>query len=342
MYQENNSTRINKPILFPHILCTCCSPASNQLIDFAYGYGYGRDFRYNYITYSCWAVRTVDPDACPVEDIKACLNDIINMPPEFYQQIDPIIEALKKFAQESRGNVQSKENWENIFEVLAVVPRQAGELCSAVSSQDYDEVLNIVNQTFNDINDGLVQPRNMDVDCSSYSAPSDGKGPCLPPNYAGISRLLTTALVNGMDLAGGIESYNDDMFVEEVMAFDKKYNSAGTHMPGVSFAGILSANYYWPKNIPIPVLGNPSIRGIIAGQLYDAMTPYIWASEMRNGFKFTSMLTSQSLGHGLFMAQDGGECQKIVQNYFEVGVVEFVDGTVCGADFPYFSSDITI
>ena len=57
----------------------------------------------------------------------------------------------------------------------------------------------------------------------------------------------------------------------------------------------LAANYYWPKNLPPPIRGNPPVNGIVAGQFYDTNTPYIMTSEMREHVPFTSLLISQSI-----------------------------------------------
>ena len=40
----------------------------------------------------------------------------------------------------------------------------------------------------------------------------------------------------------------------------------------------------------------------------------------------------QATSHGL-VTLNAPECQQHIKDYFESGVVQFVDGTVCGADF---------
>ena len=83
-------------------------------------------------------------------------------------------------------------------------------------------------------------------------------------------------------------------------------------------------------------MGNPDQRGIVAGQLYDPRTPYIWTQKMRQNFKRASLLTSRSVNHGMNMAINIGhsgefdpECQNLIVDYFEKGYVDFVDGHVC-------------
>lgn len=73
-----------------------------------------------------------------------------------------------------------------------------------------------------------------------------------------------------------------------------------------------------------------SKTGIIVGMLYDSNTPYVWTQEMRTNFKYTSLLTSQSIFHGL--AVNDPECQRHVQAYLRDGYVSFSDGQVCGGD----------
>ena len=95
------------------------------------------------------------------------------------------------------------------------------------------------------------------------------------------------------------------------------------------------SNYYWPKNIPLPIRGSPLISGIVSGQLYDRETKYEWTQKMRANFPMTTLLTSQSNDHGL---RPGGPCMAHIVDYFETGVPGIVDGTVCGDPYPYFDN----
>jgi hypothetical protein len=113
---------------------------------------------------------------------------------------------------------------------------------------------------------------------------------------------------------------------------------------------VLILHYYWPKNDPLPILGNPQVKGVVAGQLYDYATPYIWTSEMNGHFPSTRLLTSQSIFHGIKKSSvlgytdvatvAEGPCQKYVVKYLETGVIDWTDGTVCGEQFPYFGGEI--
>jgi hypothetical protein len=98
------------------------------------------------------------------------------------------------------------------------------------------------------------------------------------------------------------------------------------------------------------IIGNPQVKGVVAGQLYDYATPYIWTSEMNGHFPSTRLLTSRSIFHGIKKSSvlgytdvatvAEGPCQKYVVKYLETGVIDWTDGTVCGEQFPYFGGEI--
>ena len=90
----------------------------------------------------------------------------------------------------------------------------------------------------------------------------------------------------------GQTSYNDDMFIRKVLEFQDRQ---GRNV--LIFIGMLMSNYYWPKNIPLPIRGSPLISGIVSGQLYDRETKYEWTQKMRANFPLTTLLTSQSNAH---------------------------------------------
>ena len=125
-----------------------------------------------------------------------------------------------------------------------------------------------------------------------------------------------------------------------MVAFDLKFNSAGDHTPGILYLAFLASNYYWPKNIPLPIRGSPDTTGIVSGQLYDSLTNYKFTSEMREHFPMTSLLTSQSVSHGFNGGGPEGPCQRYIVDYLEYGVIRWTDGTVCGDPYPYFREAI--
>ena len=127
----------------------------------------------------------------------------------------------------------------------------------------------------------------------------------------------------------GRASYNDKVFIKQVLDFQENSKNA------VYYILRLLSNYYWPKNIPLPIRGSPGIEGIVSGQLFDSMTEYPWTQIARGNFPYTNLLTSQNIDHGL---TPGGECQDYIIKYLQAGVVDFVDGTVCGDPYPYFNN----
>jgi hypothetical protein len=180
------------------------------------------------------------------------------------------------------------------------------------------------------------------IDCDNYDQPSVTD--TNDQNYDGkcfdVSNGDTTLLVRGQDYSGGVSAYNDDVFINHILAFQDEYGTEYI-IPIQTYVRELSNNYYWPRNVPLPIRGSPNVNGIIAGQLYDKATPYTWTSEMREHFPTTSLLTSQSIFHGLnTVGNPYGPCQKYITNYLETGVIDWTDGTVCGEKFPYFSGEI--
>ena len=101
-------------------------------------------------------------------------------------------------------------------------------------------------------------------------------------------------MVNRQASAGGVSAYDDDVFINQVLGFQDEYGWE-YDFPFSQYVSYLAANYYWPKNLPPPIRGNPPVNGIVAGQFYDTNTPYIMTSEMREHVPFTSLLISQSI-----------------------------------------------
>ena len=62
---------------------------------------------------------------------------------------------------------------------------------------------------------------------------------------------------------------------------------------------------FWPNDTPLSPIGNPSVSGIISGQMFDPNTPYIWTmvrrafcSECDAVFSFALLMGYRSLGLG--------------------------------------------
>ena len=170
---------------------------------------------------------------------------------------------------------------------------------------------------------------------------------------------LCQDLITAQDMAFG--TYDEDKYVDFLMKMNKEYPGAGTQLPIRSSNQWYSATYYWPNITPLPPIGHPLLKGIIAGQLFDPgkvlleisptyipytlssclyhilfvhpATPYIWTQKMRDNFKSATLLTSRSVNHGISSARESisGDvhCFDNILRYFKNGVVDFIDGTVC-------------
>lgn len=179
--------------------------------------------------------------------------------------------------------------------------------------------------------------RRETTDCNDYSKPSVAFGRrkafvCGIENYYQKAKDVVS-LIGGMDYAAGTESYDENLFIREVLEFNDRYDGLGTGAPASLFALYLSFNFYWPNTVPLPPRGNPDIEGLIVGQLYDSLTPYTWTQQTRDSFKSATLVTSQGNFHGVFRARDEGKCQDHIRRYLQTGVLP-LDGTVCESEFP--------
>jgi hypothetical protein len=128
-------------------------------------------------------------------------------------------------------------------------------------------------------------------------------------------------------------TFDEDRYVNFLMKLNKEYPGAGTQLPTRNVNQWYSATYYWPNITPLPPVGHPLVKGIIAGQLFDPATPYIWTQKMRDSFKSATLLTSRSVNHGITSARESisgdRRCYENILRYFRNGVVDILDGTVC-------------
>ena len=84
-------------------------------------------------------------------------------------------------------------------------------------------------------------------------------------------QLTCNLLYSLKDYAFGL--YSEDLFVQSLMELYTKYPGAGTHFPAQNVAEEYGGAYFVPKTTPLPPQGNPELRGIVAGQLWDPATP---------------------------------------------------------------------
>lgn len=267
----------------------------------------GMAFRYSYLKFTCWAA---GPERCPIDDIGQCFQDL---------------QGLLDF------------DVETILYLVTDFPDLIGEICIAASEGDEEKVIELYYQLFPQKRN---RPLKYNVDCDTFDGYSNADEPlCFAVpfeqylQYGGNS----LQLVNGQDYAGSVSAYDDATFIRNVLRFKAEYGE-GYLSPLFNYYSYLAANYYWPRNVPLPIRGNPLQTGIVAGQLYDPNTAYTSTSKMRENFPTMSLLTSQAITHGLVANQ--GPCQEYIVRYFEVGYVGFIDGTVCNDPLTFLNNDI--
>ncbi|KAL7517985.1 hypothetical protein ACHAWX_002853, partial [Stephanocyclus meneghinianus] len=155
-------------------------------------------------------------------------------------------------------------------------------------------------------------------------------------NYSTIADSGMAALLTLVAQDFSFGAYDEDAYVDFLYELNKKYPGADTQMPAAMPYFWYSACYQWPKITPTPPVGNPFIGGIIAGQIYDPLTPYIWTQNIRENFPSTHLLTSRSVNHGMITAKEVSTldpiCQLHIAKYFTSVIVGFVDGTICESD----------
>jgi len=89
-----------------------------------------------------------------------------------------------------------------------------------------------------------------------------------------LSRMILDC-ITAQDMAFG--AYDEDRYVKFMMQdIHEAFPGLGTGMPARWVQQWYSACYYWPNVTPLPPIGNPTLKGIVAGQLFDHATPYIW------------------------------------------------------------------
>lgn len=205
-------------------------------------------FRFHYMEYTCWAARLKNPNNCPVEDIGQCIADL------------------------ERVSVQLKNGIESLLAAIALDPTKMEQVCDAAANTDREAILNILLS-------GGAQRRGLQESglCDeSYDQPSNDEEPvCFSP-------IDVSGLINGQDFAGSAEQYDDKTFIQKVLRFQDDYFIPEYNSVAYGYMIELASNYYWPKDVPLPIRGNPQVTGIVTGQLYDPLTPYTWTTGTTN------------------------------------------------------------
>jgi len=322
------------------------SQSPYNAVDFvAKLWGVGYSFRYNYLKYTCWAANAKIPGSCPVEpeDLVDCISKtelLMNVILSDYYGGESVDDDTVAYFLDLNSDkdveiyniaLNVKTPIDFLLQLLTNYPAAMKKTC-ATDKDSLASILADIDSAKKKRSVGLNKP-----DCNTYDQPSDTNAPIC---FDGVPDVKVDFLVNGQDQAGGVSAYNDDVFISQVLEFQKQYGHEYIDPVQIYAAEGLSVNYYWPKNIPLPILGNPNVSGMISGQLYDPNTPYIQTSQMREHFPSTSALTSQAISHGLDGGPDG-PCQRYIVNYLASGVIDWTDSTVCGDDFPYFHDGIS-
>ena len=240
----------------------------NTVDYIAKSWGTGLAFRYNYLKYTCWAANAKIPGSCPVEpeDLADCIGSA-DLLMHFIQQYndyrdDDSIEVdndtvasfleLTFYYDPTVYNIAltAGSPVEFLLQLLTIDPETMGKVCTADKElQDQLEIL------IADFDSDSAKKRSVGLDrtnCNTYDQPSNVDEPVC---FDAVPGVQVDFLVNGQDQAGGVSAYNDDVFISQVLEFQEEYGHE-YFLPVFSYVTVgLSVNYYWPRNIPLPILG---------------------------------------------------------------------------------------
>jgi pimeloyl-ACP methyl ester carboxylesterase len=302
------------------ILDSPVSPDPN-LQEIARTAAIGEAERIDYLIYSCSARNILNPGSCPVSDMRQCIGDAGEA---LVGNGYPIIDALGY----------------RVFDILNAMLQalykdlsRAETLCSLARVGDVESLIALIIEILSGSATQSIRTHLL-----SPSKPTDFWNVYDNPDY-GILMAdfdITTSFVRAQDNTGA--SYDEDFFAQEVVELNAKYKGARVGSPAFSFSVRWGHSFYWPKSVPLPPLGSPDVRGIVAGSLYDSNTPYRWTQQMRAAFPNADLLTSQSITHAIPAISNVEEmgrydCQQHILDYLTNGYVAFQDGSICEAEF---------
>ena len=287
-------------------------------------------------------------EQCGAPDVRTCINDVSRMADRIGDEYETWIAPFKSVL-EILGIPANKAMVMNmVISIVFTAYESVESLCNYVANDDETSVSEWImdNLIGNGASQFELQSQRFDVlnvtrgedvyffDYNSESKPTSGQHPESNwpfEGYGNVTRFsLCQDLMTAQDMAGG--SYDEDRYVNFLMQINKDYPGAGTQHPARNVNQWYSATYYWPNNTPLPPVGN-SLKGIIAGQLFDPATPYIWTQKMRASFPNAKLLTSRSVNHGIDSARESisgdRRCYGNILRYLKNGVIDFQDGKVC-------------
>ena len=220
---------------------------------------------------------------------------------------------------------------------------KAPSMCAAAEAGDYNAFKEALAPP--SMYDSFIQDDNTtSLDLNTLSTPTYGTDDWPFESYATLDTQGRAALLTLVAQDYIFGAYNEDNYVDFLFQLNKRYSGIGTQSPIGQAYWWYSATYQAPVITPTPPIGNSWLTGIVAGQLYDPQTAYIWTQNMRENFPSTHLLTSRSVNHGMLMAKEttlqNSDCQRHVKTYFTTGVINFVDGTVCESDPVEYSCTI--
>jgi pimeloyl-ACP methyl ester carboxylesterase len=280
----------------------------------------GEAERIDYLIYSCSARNILNPGSCPVSDMRQCIGDAGKaLVDNGYQEFTPGFPVYTTLGL--------------MVQALYKDLSRAEMLCSLAKVGDVESLIALIGE----INGGSDTRSKRQV-VQSPSQPTFRSTVYDNPDYAILMKNgeIAQSFVRAQDSSGA--SYDEDFFAQEVAEFNAKYKGARVGLPADAFAYRWGHSFYWPKSVPLPPLGSPDVRGIVAGSLYDPATPYRWTQQMRAAFPNMNLLTSQSITHIIATILDDEEvgrydCQQHILDYLTNGYVGFQDGSICEAEF---------
>mmetsp|Transcript_17538 Transcript_17538/g.38236 ORF Transcript_17538/g.38236 Transcript_17538/m.38236 type:complete len:650 (+) Transcript_17538:164-2113(+) len=291
---------------------------------------------------------------CGAPDVRQCINDVNRLVDwagdEFEDWLSPFKDLLEIFGLRmyaNKGIVMMI-----LIQVIFGAYNQMSALCDAAKADDIGSFKDwIFNNLFGDNVLELEMTTNFPIlnitqdnvthyfEYNSESKPTSGQSPESDWPFQGYGQMAGVSsvcqdMITAQDMAFG--PYDEDRYVKFFQELNEQYSGAGTQLPVRNSAQWYSSTYYWPNITPLPPIGNPFLKGIIAGQLYDPATPYIWTQKMRDQFDSASLLTSRSVNHGLSSARESvsadRRCFANILRYFKNGYIDFNDGKMCESD----------
>lgn len=220
----------------------------------------GLTLRYDYLKFTCWAARIKNPDNCPVDpdELVNCIGKL--------KQLQTIIQSNDDAKGRVPDYVLSLLNkaggslLDFLLLLLSDDPETMGKVCAA---DDEDATLGLLEGFSSPQKRGVgLEKKSMSCNaygegedddfctdyCSTYDRPSATYGPvCFDFDPFGGGRDPSNPvfnLVTAQDVTGGVNAYNNKVFIKQVLAFQDEYGSEYNH-PMHEMISHLLASYYW-------------------------------------------------------------------------------------------------